>query len=313
MSLNAAFTLLLNEYPIALRRPFSGDEMAKFIRQDISELVRQILGSNSRYVVQGSPGKGNWARSPWIGVFDRLITESAHYGYYIVYLVREDFEGLYLSLNQGVTALRSAYGSDAKSALRVRANDYASRLGDSIVGLDVGGIDLAASGTNNLSAFYEAGSICSVYYPKKDLPRDESLEDDLVRFVRLYFDLVSREAMLVQKAEAEEDEVTFGEEDLTKLREHKRIERNRKLAQQAKKIHGYVCMACGFSFEEKYREIGFEFIEAHHLVPLSGLKGQRVQLDPEKDFAVLCSNCHRMIHKTILVDDLNRFKNEYLV
>ena len=52
-----------------------------------------------------------------------------------------------------------------------------------------------------------------------------------------------------------------------------------------------------------------DFIEAHHLVPISLFKGQVVKLDPKLDFAVLCSNCHRMIHKTEKPDDVKAFKN----
>ena len=110
----------------------------------------------------------------------------------------------------------------------------------------------------------------------------------------------------------EENEILSGEEDLTKLREHKRIERNRELATQAKRINGYVCKACGFSFEKKYGPLGYEFIEAHHLTPLGSLKGQKIQLDPAKDFTVLCSNCHRMIHKTQYVSDIEEFRRRYI-
>lgn len=43
---------------------------------------------------------------------------------------------------------------------------------------------------------------------------------------------------------------------------------------------------------------GFEYIEAHHLRPISELKGQVVELDRVKDFAVLCPNCHVAVHKS---------------
>jgi 5-methylcytosine-specific restriction enzyme A len=46
-----------------------------------------------------------------------------------------------------------------------------------------------------------------------------------------------------------------------------------------------------------YGEIGAGYIEAHHLTPFSELKGRPTQLDPKTDFAVLCPNCHRMLHK----------------
>lgn len=313
MSLNAALSLFLEEYPKAIERPFAGDAVADFIRKDVTETLSGVIGPNPRYVVNGSPGQGNWARAPWAAVYDRFITESAQDGYYVVYLVKEDFTGVYLSLNQGITSAKKQYGSEAKSALRVRASDFLARLGPLAAGLHAGSIDLAATGGANLSAYYQAGAVCSKYYARDELPNDEVLNADLRRFINLYFVLVSREAQLFERADAEEDETDLGEEDLRKLREHKRIERNRKLAHRAKQAQGYVCRACGFDFEKKYGAIGRDFIEAHHLTPLADLKGQRLTLDPKKDFTVLCSNCHRMIHRTTLVSNVEEFRVQYVV
>lgn len=63
-------------------------------------------------------------------------------------------------------------------------------------------------------------------------------------------------------------------------------------------------------FEEKYGDVGKNYIEAHHLKPLASLKGKKVAMDPAKDFPVLCSNCHRMIHQSSCTDDIGRFKTE---
>ncbi len=67
---------------------------------------------------------------------------------------------------------------------------------------------------------------------------------------------------------------------------------------KAKKVHGYVCQVCGFDFEAVYGPIGHRYTEAHHLTPLSELpEDTPVALDPREDFAVLCANCHRMMHR----------------
>ncbi len=58
---------------------------------------------------------------------------------------------------------------------------------------------------------------------------------------------------------------------------------------------GLCCEACGFSYTEFYGERGAGFIEAHHIVPLWKLhKGSRTRVE---DLALLCANCHRMIHR----------------
>ena len=58
---------------------------------------------------------------PMGSIFDPVVTESAERPYYPVYLFREDFTGLYLSLNQGVTGVREQYKSRVKEALRARS------------------------------------------------------------------------------------------------------------------------------------------------------------------------------------------------
>lgn len=53
---------------------------------------------------------------------------------------------------------------------------------------------------------------------------------------------------------------------------------------------------CGFDFELVYGRIGHGFAEVHHLKPLSELS-QPTSTTLE-DLAVVCANCHRMIHRS---------------
>ncbi len=75
-----------------------------------------------------------------------------------------------------------------------------------------------------------------------------------------------------------------------------RYERNPRLRARVIQIHGTRCQACGFSFREIYGEHGGDFIEVHHKRPISSYGGVEL-VDPRTDMAVLCSNCHRMIHR----------------
>src|SRR6516165_10836054 len=66
---------------------------------------------------------------------------------------------------------------------------------------------------------------------------------------------------------------------------------------------------CELEFAERYGEIGKGFIEAHHLRPIATLEeGVPVKYDVAADFAVLCSNCHRMIHRFTNPSDLTSFR-----
>jgi 5-methylcytosine-specific restriction enzyme A len=87
------------------------------------------------------------------------------------------------------------------------------------------------------------------------------------------------------------------------------VERNPTAAKQAKKIHGTRCQACDLDFEERYGAIGNGFIEAHHLKLIASLEeGVAVTYDVAADFAVLCANCHRMIHRSADPSNLTLFR-----
>ncbi|HEY3546072.1 MAG TPA: HNH endonuclease [Propionicimonas sp.] len=63
------------------------------------------------------------------------------------------------------------------------------------------------------------------------------------------------------------------------------------------------CEVCGFDFEHRYGTRGEGYIEVHHRRPLHVSGEVRTRLG---DLALLCANCHRMIHRHswITVEDL---------
>ncbi|MCH0562951.1 HNH endonuclease [Streptomyces sp. MUM 2J] len=80
---------------------------------------------------------------------------------------------------------------------------------------------------------------------------------------------------------------------------HKRRERNKglrkkKIAAVLKQGGALSCEACGFDFEEVYGDRGSGYIECHHVVPLHEAGEGRTKLN---DLALICANCHRMIHR----------------
>lgn len=87
-----------------------------------------------------------------------------------------------------------------------------------------------------------------------------------------------------------------------RLVQHARLEkvRNSALVREAKRLfkkkHGKLfCEICEFDFESKYGQRGKDYIEAHHKTPISELE-ESVELTV-KDLAMVCSNCHRMLHR----------------
>lgn len=102
----------------------------------------------------------------------------------------------------------------------------------------------------------------------------------------------------------EETELTQEDDEFSEgkllLRKHLQRERNIKLIEIAKKEfikkHGHLyCEICGFDFSKTYGELGENFIEAHHVKPVSTMQeDEKTKVD---DIVMVCSNCHSMIHR----------------
>ena len=74
-------------------------------------------------------------------------------------------------------------------------------------------------------------------------------------------------------------------------------EPNPKLRIAAIKAHGFECSVCGFNFRKFYGKLGDSFIGVHHLKPVSTLESS-TSICPINDMTVVCSNCHRMLHRS---------------
>lgn len=78
--------------------------------------------------------------------------------------------------------------------------------------------------------------------------------------------------------------------------EIQRTQRSSKLVEKAKKNSDYSCQGCGFNIGEFYGGWGKDYIEAHHIDPLSNREGEG-EITNISELVMLCSNCHRMVHK----------------
>lgn len=106
-------------------------------------------------------------------------------------------------------------------------------------------------------------------------------------------------------AAIEDDEQTFRDsviEGQTLYKLHKVRERSaviiRSKKDHALKTYGkLICEACEFDFQKFYGDIGKDFIECHHRTPLANIKvSTQTTIN---DLALVCSNCHRMLHREI--------------
>lgn len=56
------------------------------------------------------------------------------------------------------------------------------------------------------------------------------------------------------------------------------------------------CSRCGFDFLMTYGDIGEGFMECHHAIDIT--KYNNMMRIKNSDFPLVCSNCHRMLHRT---------------
>ncbi len=91
-----------------------------------------------------------------------------------------------------------------------------------------------------------------------------------------------------------------GEEKMCFIRHRKREQklRDAKLNQVREEFRGrLICEVprCGFDFEATYHQTGHDYAQVHHLKPLSDrTRPSETRLS---DLAIVCANCHVMIHR----------------
>jgi hypothetical protein len=126
---------------------------------------------------------------------------------------------------------------------------------------------------------------------------DELQFDIWQRFAK-YFIPSEQHSIAATSAIINELEITNPEISVTegglRLVSHLIKERNRKIVrekkQQAINSNSLHCEVCTFSFPETYQS---NFIECHHLSPIGQAGVRETTLD---DLALVCANCHRMLH-----------------
>lgn len=294
LSLATALERIINEYPHAKGDSFAGHALGHVLRHEAPAEARRAIGSaNADLIVDGSAGQSTWATVPWVGLFDPLVTDGAMRGYYVVYLFHALEPLVHLSLNQGATEVEQEFATKKKTRqvlaeraafMRHRLSDYASRF-------PVHAIELGSDA--RLPGGYAAGHALGFTYRLGAMPDDATLHRDLQNTVEAYRALTFRGGLNTSPGTGSGDLI-----EERRYRMHRRIERNPRAAKLAKAHHGIRCQACSLLMTDKYGALGKDFIEAHHLVPLASLReGEAVKYDVATDFAVLCPNCHRMIHR----------------
>lgn len=301
---------LAKEYTYARSKPFSGSEFGEFVRHDIAvEARKSLIFLPYDLKVKASVGAGVWAAVPWLGFFDPLVTTSATSGFYVVYLINPDAETIYLSLNQGTTAVYQEFGeARGQEVLRRRAIDIIERIPEYAKIFDVSPINLGSE--TRLPLGYMAGHAFGRKYVVGSI-NQEKFYDDLEKILHAYEALIDRGG-LTPTDTMKEELPDLSIDETRKYFLSKRIERSPNVRPRVLERRGVVCEACGFdpivhmSFEGPLDRVP---LDVHHTYPIKTLEeGESRRYKIPDDFLVLCPTCHRIIHMQDDVSDLDTLR-----
>lgn len=178
-NLENLFTRILDEYYICrTTQTFASNPIGNVFRNQIVEVLKQYV-DQSRYIIRGSVGQGNWANIPWISIFDKRITTTAMEGVYIVYLLSDDGKRLYLTLNQGSTKLISDHGY--KKAMQMM-QQVASNIREFVYSRDF----IKKSEIMLGKEPYEQGCILYKEYKLGLIPNNDELINDIKNMIEIY-------------------------------------------------------------------------------------------------------------------------------
>ncbi len=156
-------------------------------------------------------------------------------------------------------------------------------------------IDPKSEGILSVQTLTDNGFVDQVW-----IPRSSGISINPVyveRLEELWFETISTIEPSSDPLSDEENEVQFEYfEGAVSQVVQTRYERN-PFARKACLDHwGYNCDICGFNFQERYGDVGKDFIHVHHLTEISLRNGVH-RVNPITDLRPVCPNCHAMLHK----------------
>ncbi|MFD1020953.1 McrB family protein [Thalassobacillus hwangdonensis] len=173
---------IMNKYLQEKQSPFKANELGHFVRSEAPMILHSLdFVNEDRYSVQGSVGKGNWAKVPWISILDNNVTTSTQRGYYLVYLFSEDMNSVYLTFAQGIT--ESTKEQMAHITEDIRNTVHTEHYSSSRPIQKDGNVNL---GESSKSKGYGESTALYIQYDKDALPSEEELQQDLKSMISIY-------------------------------------------------------------------------------------------------------------------------------
>jgi 5-methylcytosine-specific restriction protein A len=291
------------------------------ITKDLPRLIEELVAASGRdprrYRIYGSVGQLNWtlAYIPWVAILRRDITTSTERGFYVVLLFSQDMQNCFLSLNQGFTQFREAFGDKVGNKKIAHVAQLAIQNLHVPANLIAGPLDLSA--TNSLGKGYESGAIVTRRYGVTDAVSRDQFREDLGQLLNLYdelaanlgnnlldhLDLISsddyQEAANEIATSASSTPLQAGSLPPPSKVAGKQLgkyKRDPSMAARAIQAAGHQCEVDPAHLTFTSRKTKKPFVEAHHLIPMQCQSNFEVSLDVPENIVALCPGCHRKFH-----------------
>lgn len=170
---------IMSQYLRAKQESFGGHPLGNYVRKIVPDELAKLPFIDARYIIEGSVGRGNWAKVPWIAILDQRMTTTVQKGIYIVYLFAENMESVYLTLNQGVTIPIQELG-------RLRAYQYFAEQARKIRAKILLKGFQTDKNLHGVGQDYQASTIAYVRYDFDNLPENDVLIADLKNMLENY-------------------------------------------------------------------------------------------------------------------------------
>ncbi len=186
----------LGELRTCRQKPFEEMEPLWSLMKGATEALARTRPVRVRpeMIVKWSVGKGGWNKVPWVAILNRNVTTSTQRGLYCVFLISEDLQRLYLTLNQGMTSAVLDQGrSLAMEELTKRAVTFRALVPElKDAGFTLGAdINLGADGWRGKN--YAPTTIGFVEFTADNFPSDAALEKLMEPLLLAYDKLVQSE------------------------------------------------------------------------------------------------------------------------
>jgi 5-methylcytosine-specific restriction enzyme A len=310
-----------NNYLTEKQKSFKNNELAYKIRKTFPDDISSLLSlDNNKFIAVGSAGKGNWTSRPWFAVLHKSLCRgkqkaSAEQGYYPVLTFSYNFKECGIALGQGEHSVREQYKNKTFDILKSRAIILANKVPEykkNFIESPVMKLNKETASTHlkKVGERWMASCAFGKIYKLDKLPPENIIIQDLQELMRLYEISIERggtsEPNIVDSTNISSSDETLEKIIIQHIDNEKAVIRtDQKFINTLKKEKDYTCEACGLNFKNIYGDCNKSnsYIEAHHLKTKKSatkkfkMGGER-RLTKE-DFAILCANCHRMIHRVM--------------